>query len=136
MLQNKNKQLFQRILCKQTVLWDWTRWKQGCKEGCWDYRNSSLLSILWKTSRTFSTATADPPYNPQYLESPLSFHMCQSAMSANLSWAHKACPWGQRTNRQALTTLHTARDHSRARHWERPLIPPYREHKGGCPGTG
>lgn len=54
MLQNRNKQLFQRMQCKHTVLWNWTRWKQDCKKDCWDYRNSSLLSVRWKTSRTFS----------------------------------------------------------------------------------
>ena len=27
LLQNRDKQLFQRIKCKCTVLWDWTRWK-------------------------------------------------------------------------------------------------------------
>lgn len=72
MLQNRNKQLFQRIQYNHTGLRDWTKWKQDCK----DCRNSSLLSILWETSRTFSAATAEPHYKPQCLESPLSFHIC------------------------------------------------------------
>lgn len=62
--------------------------------------------------------------------------MCQSAMSASLSWAHKSCPLGtkdkQRIHKQLCTELGIIPEQET----RKGLIPPHWEHKGAAQGLG